>query len=88
VAVPPKQTVVIHLDNSLIYKSKAAIQKIEWLRLKIAPHPPYSADFTLSDFFLFGHIKQTVAGQEFVSADALLEAIREVFYRLVNKYMP
>jgi hypothetical protein len=29
VAVPPKQTVVIHLDNSLIYKSKAAIQKIE-----------------------------------------------------------
>jgi hypothetical protein len=30
-------------------------------------------------FFPFGYIKQKIAGQEFVSADGLLEAIRDAF---------
>jgi hypothetical protein len=70
------------MDNSPINKSKAAIQKIASLRLKIANHPPYSSDLAPSDFLLFGYIKQKIIGQEFVSADGLLEAIREAFGHL------
>jgi hypothetical protein len=78
-AVTQKQTLVIHMDNSPIRKSKPAIQKIASLRLKIAPHPPYSPDLALSDFLIFGYIKQKIVGHEFVSADGLLEGIREAF---------
>jgi hypothetical protein len=81
-AVTQKQTLVIHMDNSPIHKSKTAIQKIASLRLKIANYPPYSPDLAPSYFALFGYIKQKIAGQEFVSADGLLEAIREVFGHL------
>jgi transposase len=70
------------MDNSPMHKSKAAIQKIASMRVKIAPHPPYSPDLAPSDFFLFVHIKQKIAGQEFLSADDLLEAIREEFDHL------
>jgi histone-lysine N-methyltransferase SETMAR len=50
-AVTQKQILVIHMDNSPIHKSKAAIQKIASLRLKIAIHPAYSPDLAPSDFF-------------------------------------
>jgi hypothetical protein len=26
--------------------------------LRLAPHPPYSPDLELSDFFLFGYVKE------------------------------
>jgi hypothetical protein len=81
-AMTQKQTLVIHMANSPIHKSNAAIQKIASLRLKIAPRPPYSPDLALSDFVIFGHIKQKIAGQEFVSAYDLLEAIRGAFGHL------
>jgi hypothetical protein len=77
-----KQKLVIHIDNSPIYKSKAAIQKSASMRVKIAAHPPYSPDMAPLDFFLFEYIKQKIAGQEFVSSDDLFEVIREEFDRL------
>jgi hypothetical protein len=40
-AATKKQTLVVHMDNSPIHKSKAAVQKIPSIRVKIAPHPPY-----------------------------------------------
>jgi histone-lysine N-methyltransferase SETMAR len=81
-AATKKQTLIVHMENSPIHKSKAAIQKIASVRVKIAPHPPYSPDLAPPDFFLFVHIKQKIAGQEFLSADDLLEAIREEFDHL------
>jgi histone-lysine N-methyltransferase SETMAR len=81
-AVTQKPTLVTHMDNSPIQRSKAPIQKIASLRLKIATHPPYSPDLAPSDFVFFEYIKQKIAGQEFVSANGLLDAIREAFRRL------
>jgi histone-lysine N-methyltransferase SETMAR len=49
-AVTQKQTLLIHMGNSPLHKSKAAIQKIASLGLKIAPHPPYSQDLAPSGF--------------------------------------
>jgi hypothetical protein len=77
-----KQTLVIHMDNLPIHKSKAATRKIASMRVTITPHPVYSQDLAPLDFFLFGYIKQKIAGQEFLSADDLLGAIRKAFDRL------
>jgi hypothetical protein len=43
--------------------------------LRILPHPPDSPDLAPSDFFLFGHVKQSVAGMTFASRDEVFEAI-------------
>jgi hypothetical protein len=81
-AANQKQKLVIDMDNSPIDKLKAAIQKIAPMRVKVAPDPPYSPDLALSDFFLFGYIKQMIGDQEFASPDDLFEAITEEFDRL------
>jgi hypothetical protein len=41
------------------------------------PHPPYSCGFPLSDFWLFGHIKTSLASHIFNGVGELLEAIVE-----------
>jgi hypothetical protein len=46
--------------------------------MKSAPHPPYSPDFALSDFCLFGHVKRCLAGLSFENADQLLAAMEGV----------
>jgi histone-lysine N-methyltransferase SETMAR len=86
-AASQKQKLVIHMDNSPIHKPKVAIQKIVSMRVKLAPHPPYSPNLAPSDFFLVGYIKQKIAGHEFVSPDDLLEAIREEFERLSKSFL-
>jgi histone-lysine N-methyltransferase SETMAR len=52
-AVSQKQKLVIHMDNSPIHKSKAVIQRIASMWVKLAHNPSYSPDLAPSDFFLF-----------------------------------
>jgi hypothetical protein len=40
--------------------------------LRMAPHPPYSPDLALSDFFLFGDVKRALHGTEFQTVEELL----------------
>jgi hypothetical protein len=47
--------------------------------MKRAPHPAYSPDLTPSDFYLFGYLKQVLAGQDFPDGEALLGAVNEIF---------
>jgi hypothetical protein len=53
-------------------------------RLEIAPHPPYSPDLAPSDFFLFGHVKHALEGDEFSSEEAFLAAIHSVSSNLTG----
>jgi hypothetical protein len=50
--------------------------------LRTIPHQPYSHDLALSDFFLFGHVKQFLAGMIFPSRDELFEAILSVVMKI------
>jgi hypothetical protein len=43
--------------------------------MKRAPHPAYSPDLAPSDFYLFGYVKQLLAGQEFPDGEAFVGAI-------------
>jgi hypothetical protein len=53
-----EQKFISHMDDSLIHRSKAVMERIEAIPLEFAPHPHYSPDLTPSGFFLFGYIKQ------------------------------
>jgi hypothetical protein len=46
--------------------------------LRLAPHQPYSPQLALSDFFLFGCVKEHLKGMVFLSYEELLDAIGEV----------
>jgi hypothetical protein len=39
------------------------------------PHPPYSPDLALSDFWIFGHIETDLVGQSFAEPEGLFEGI-------------
>jgi hypothetical protein len=43
--------------------------------MRLATHPPYSADLAPSDFFLFGHVKNRLHGITFQSHDESLAGI-------------
>jgi hypothetical protein len=46
--------------------------------MKSAPHPPYSPDLALSDFYLFWYVKRCLASFSFEEADQLLAAVKGV----------
>jgi hypothetical protein len=46
--------------------------------IKRAPHPAYSPGPAPSDFYLFGYLKQVLAGQEFPDGEALFGAVNEI----------
>jgi hypothetical protein len=48
---------LIHMDNARPHISRRAQRCIEASRAGRRPHPSYSLDLALSDFFLLGHIK-------------------------------
>jgi hypothetical protein len=47
---------------------------------KFAPHPPYSPDLALSDFFLFGYLKGETRDSFLQASDELLNAVRGLLH--------
>jgi transposase len=64
---------VVHANNARPQVAKRIKQYLEDNNLKSAPHPPYSSDLALSDFFLFDHVKRLLQGTEFQTAEKLLD---------------
>jgi hypothetical protein len=58
--------------------AKVSLAFIERNGMKSVPHPLYSSDLALSDFFLFGHIKEILSDCSFQSADDLLSGIQVI----------
>ena len=48
-----RKGVIFHHDNATPHTSLATNQKLLRLGWEVILHPPYSADFTTSDFYLF-----------------------------------
>jgi hypothetical protein len=66
---------VVHADNATAQKCRTFR---EGNGLRLAPHPTYSPDLALSDFFLFGYVKERLKGMLFPLYEELLDAIGEV----------
>jgi transposase len=68
--------------NSPIHKAKVAKAKLSQRRIHLALHPPYSPDLTLSDFLLFGYMKEKILGLQSESPEASLAWINAEFERI------
>jgi hypothetical protein len=52
-----RRKLILHADNALPHIAKSRIELCPKLDLPVALHPPHSRDLTISDYFLFGYIK-------------------------------
>jgi transposase len=65
------------MDNSMSHNNAKITEKLEKRHIARAPHPPYSSDLSLCDFWSFGILEQKMKGRAFESEEELLAAITE-----------
>jgi transposase len=88
-------TVILHLDNCSVYRSRMAENFMEQNGIESMLHPPYSPDLAPSNFFLFPLVKKRLDQFECDNRDDLLEAITEILgslqsndlYRVFQEYV-
>jgi hypothetical protein len=71
--------VLVHLDNARLDNSKKSNECLTEFRVLRVPHPAYSLDRALSDFFLFRTVKTELQNYEIHSRQDLILAIRAIF---------
>jgi hypothetical protein len=54
-----------HLDDCRVHFSKVIEQFITQNQIVHVPHPPHSLHIALSDSWILGHVKNSLAGQKF-----------------------
>jgi hypothetical protein len=69
---------LVHADNACPHTAKLSAQYFDENRMKSAPHLRYSPDLAPSDFYLFGYVKQCLAGLSFEDAYQFLAAVQGV----------
>jgi histone-lysine N-methyltransferase SETMAR len=76
---------IVRIDNAGPHRARVTLKFLKQNGMKRALHSPYSPDLAPSDFYLlslmsylFGYIKQLLAGHEFLDREALLEAVRHI----------
>ncbi len=74
-----KKQFTLHMDNSRVHKSKLTLDFLHSHGITIAPHPAYSPDLALSDFFLFGALKGNSQYLEFKSPEEIVLHIQKKF---------
>jgi hypothetical protein len=67
------------MDNSMCHNGRKATDELENLKLVRVAHPPYSPDLSLSDFWLFGMLKQRIQDLVFGRTEEIWMAIRHVW---------
>jgi hypothetical protein len=67
----------LHLDNCRVHFSKSTEPFLTENHNGRVPHPLCSPDLALSDFWLFGHVKNLFLAQTFNEPEQLLETITE-----------
>ena len=64
-----QKDVVFHHDNARPHTSLVTLQKLLELGWDVLPHPPYSPDLVLSDYFLFRSLQNSLNGKNFNNDD-------------------
>ena len=79
-----KKKVFFHQDNAPYYKSIATMAKLHELHFELLPHPFYSPDLALSNYWLFADLKEMHKGKRFGSnKEVILET--EVYFEAKDK---
>lgn len=65
----------IHIDNAKSHNSKMTMNEIDKYRMKRMPHPAYSPDIAICDFWFFGMLKDHLKGMQFNDENELFNEI-------------
>jgi len=57
--------VLLQHDNAQLHTARSTVATIQDLSFECLPYPPYSPDLTLSDFHVFGPLKEAMGGKSF-----------------------
>jgi hypothetical protein len=68
----------LHLDNAKPHTARKSVNKMHKLGLIRVPQPPYSPHIVPCDFFLFGHLKDKLAGNTFICDDAVIAVVTAI----------
>ena len=67
--------ILLHHDNAPGHSSRVVLDTIKELDIEILPHPPYSPDLAICDFWLFPNLKNKLLGEKYESREELRRAV-------------
>jgi histone-lysine N-methyltransferase SETMAR len=70
------------MENSICHNGAKITEKLEKRHIVRVPHPPYSPDLSLCDFWLFGILKQKMKERVFQSEEQNLAAVTKSWNEL------
>jgi len=70
--------IILHYDNARPHNSKKVDEYLASHHMDRTPHPPFSPDLAPSDFYLFGYIKNLLAGTSYKTPEDLSFAIQQI----------
>ena len=67
--------ILLHHDNAPSHSSRVILDNIKELDIEILPHPPYSPDLAICDFWLFPNLKNKLPGERYESKEELRRTV-------------
>lgn len=77
---------MLHHDNASSHKASLTDKFLKANKLRVVPHPPYSPDLAMCDFWLFSGLKRNLRGRNFATEDELDEAVMTYFASISKDY--
>jgi len=81
-----KKKILFYQDNAWVYTCPALVAKFNEFRYELLPHPVYSPDLALCDYFLFPNLKKWFGGKRFITKEQLIAETEAYFKRLDKSY--
>lgn len=69
--------IILHQDNAPCHVSHVVEETVEALSIELLPHPPYSPDLAICDFWVFPTLKESLRGHRFESIEELDIAVKK-----------
>jgi hypothetical protein len=70
-----KRVLLLHY-NTHPHTAARTVHTLRALKFEVLKHPPYGPDLVLSDFHLFGPMKEHLRGQKFADDNEVMEAVQ------------
>ena len=67
--------ILLHHDNAPSHSSRIVMDTVNKLGIELLPHPPYSPDLAICDFWLFPNLKNRLRGNKYESREELRCAV-------------
>lgn len=69
--------ITLQHDNAPSHSTRCTVEEIEKVGWEVLPYPLYSSDLALSDYCLFGFVKDQIRGQRFETIEGIQTAVRQ-----------